>query len=661
MNYLFAGKILKIDLTNQTFTTVPTAPYQEKFLGGKGIGIKLLYDEVGPEIGALDPGNALIFASGTMNATPCPGASRTHIVSKSPMTQLIGACDCGGFWGSELKFAGYDAVVVKGKADKPVYISIDNDKVEFRDAGGVWGRDTIDAQAAIRQELDDPETQIFCIGPAGEKMVRYAIIAHSSNIAAGRTGLGAVMGSKNLKAIAVHGSKAVKFADPKKVFDLSYALHDAIRSNPEVAQRGDAGVAMQLDAYSGVGLFASANFQKSMIHGETHLADFTRQYGTKAWACFGCPAGCRIEHKVPGLHSGTLKCNQYTPLFLCDCMDALLNYETAILCQEGGLDVVQAGSVVSWVMELYQRGILTQKDTDGLVMEFGNGRAAIDMIKKIIAREGIGDVLAENFMTAAQKFGKGTEDYFIATKRGMSVQAFDLRPVKGSALGGAVSVRDATPSVPLLEHMLPALDFMEGEAREQFKAFIDDFATQIAGTPEAAVPTSYVGKAAIVKFYEDEATLSDTLGICKYFGIQAMMPVTSDKLAELYTAATGIEMTVEGLMEAAHRIHTLERAYCVREGLTRDDDTIPKRFLEVPLANGRFKGEMIDPAKLEEMKTEYYTMQGWDPATGAPTQETLIHLGMKDVAEDLKKMKIVASKEAAKEEAKGKNEGKNAK
>jgi aldehyde:ferredoxin oxidoreductase len=635
MGYLTTGKILRIDLTNQTITTDSTARYEEKFIGGKGIGVKILYDEIDPKTDALDPGNALIFTTGALTGTPCPGAGRTHILAKSPISQHLGTSDVGGFWGAELKFAGYDAVVVKGKAEKPVYIAIDNERVEIRDAGGVWGRDTLSTQAAIRQELNDPDVQVFCIGPAGEKLVRYATIAHGINSAASRTGLGAVMGSKNLKAIAVRGIGEVKLADPKRFLQLCKAASEAIRTDSQILESIDGGKTKDLDRYAEFGLHAASNFQRTVQPGETFIDAFARKYGTKTTACFSCPIACRINFIVPGLHSGAMKCAQHSPLYLCNCTDPILNYEAAILCTEGGLDAVQVSNVLSWVMELYQRAIITEKDTDGIVMEWGDGKAAIEMIKKIIAREGIGDVLAENYLTVAKKFGKSAEDFFIHTK-GVALLGTDIRGIKGSALAGAVSTRgDFVTGAPALEQMATALDALEGEAREQMQKFADDLALQIAGTTKALIPTEYKGKAAAVKFSEDDCTIIDTLGGCRHHSSASFMPMTPEKYAELYSAGKGIELTLEVLMEAAHRIHTLERAYCVREGLTRDDDTLPRRFLQEPVPGGPFKGEKIDPAKLEEMKTEYYALRGWNPATGVPTQETLKKLGLNDVAKDL--------------------------
>jgi aldehyde:ferredoxin oxidoreductase len=652
MSYLTVGKILRIDLTDGTITTEPTAKYEGKFIGGRGITTKILYDEVVAGTDPLGPGNALIFGAGPLAGTPCPGAARTYIMAKSPMSGFLGAADCGGFWGPELKFEGYDAVVVKGKADKPVYITIDNDRVEIRDASGLWGKDTVSTQEVIRQDLADQGIQIFCIGPAGEKQVRYSTIAHGIMSAASRVGLGAVMGSKNLKAIAVRGRGDVKLADPKKYLDLCKADREAIMAEPWAIELSKLGHTRFQDGYGVTGVIGRLNYQGNVLQATAQEA-FMKEYSTNSMACFSCPIGCRLYYKVPGLNAGILKCAQHGGFYQAGCFDQALNYEAAILCQEAGLDLIHSSGVISWLMELYQRGIVTDKDTDGIVMEWGNGEAVIQMLKKIIAREGIGDVLAENFMTAAGKFGKGAEDYFIHTK-GVSVEFMDLRAAKGSALAATVNTRgDFLSGDPALDMMISAVEACEGEERVQMQKFVDDLAGQITGTPKAAIPGEYEGKAASVKFYETVVLIADILGVCKWHGLQTLLPMTPEKLAELCSAGKGVEVTAESLLEAAHRVHTLERAFCMREGLTRADDTLPKRFFEEPVPEGPYKGEKIDPVKLEKMKTEYYTLQGWDPETGVPTQATLEELGLNDVAEDLKHLR--------RETKEGKTKGKNVK
>jgi aldehyde:ferredoxin oxidoreductase len=667
MSYLTAGKILRIDLTDKTITTQSTAPYEKQFIGGEGIGAKILYDEVAPGIDALAPDNVLIFSAAAMAGTFFPGSGRTYVLAKSPMTGYAGICHMSGHWSPELKYAGYDVVVVKGKSEKPVYIAIDNDRVEIRDAADIWGRGTVDAQAAIRREVDDLETQIVCIGPAGEKLIRYAIIAHDIHNTAGRTGLGAVMGSKNLKAIAVRGTKGVKLADPEKFFELVKEAHDLLRDHPVRNMMAAVGVTEADDAFAVGEVMGTKNFQRPIgfdnIQG--HEKEFAEGYTVKHLSCFACPVACRQNIGVPGLRSGGSKCAQYVPLFLSDCTDPILNFEAAILCQEAGVDVVQIDNILGWLMELSDRGIITEKDTDGIAMKWGDGRAAIQMIKKIIAREGIGDVLAENYETAARKFGKGAEDYFVHVK-GVGVEVLDLRGPKGSALAGAVSTRgDHTNSYPPLESTLLGFpEGYEGEDREQVQQYVDELAMEIAGTLKAGIVTEYEGKAASVKYYEDMAIVGDMLGICRWQTSWFGMPIKPEMLAApLYSAGKGLETTFEDILQVAHRVHALERAFSVREGRTRDDDTLPKRFLQEPVAIGRFKGEKIEPAKFEDMKTEYYSLRGWDPSTGVPTQATLEKLGLNDAAKDMRSIKSLTkeiAKEVMSEEVKVKTKGKNA-
>ena len=409
MEYLTAGKILRVDVSHNRITSEPTAKYEEKFIGGRGIDIKILYDAVGPDVGPLDPENVISFGIGPFTGTLVPGSGRTHVMSKSPVSGLLGATSFGGLWAPEVKYAGYDQIVVEGKAEKPVYLFIDNEAVELKDAGNVWGKDTRETQEVIRQELGDPDIRVVCIGPAGEKLVRYAMVASGIDDTGGKTGLGAVMGSKNLKAIAVRGTRGIKIADPDRFFELCKQAHKAIMAEPTREEVLQFGTARGSDGYSALGMMGFSNWQAATHPEASGISReaFIREYLYKSYGCFGCPMGCRQSYKLEGLDSGTLKCSQY------DCFtgtvsnpDMRLNYEATILCQKGGIDIVQVSGIIAWLMELYQRGIITEKDTDGIPMEWGSRKALIDIIKKIIQREGIGDILAENFQTIAEKMGK---------------------------------------------------------------------------------------------------------------------------------------------------------------------------------------------------------------------------------------------------------------
>ncbi len=641
MEYLTAGKILRVDVSHNRITSEPTAKYEEKFIGGRGIDIKILYDAVGPDVGPLDPENVISFGIGPFTGTLVPGSGRTHVMSKSPVSGLLGATSFGGLWAPEVKYAGYDHIVVEGKAEKPVYLFIDNEAVELKDAGNVWGKDTRQTQEVIRQELGDPDIRVVCIGPAGEKLVRYAMVTSGIDDTGGKTGLGAVMGSKNLKAIAVRGTRGIKIADPDRFFELCKQAHQAIMAEPTREEVLQFGTARASDGYSALGMMGFSNWQAA-THPEAggiSREAFIKENLYKSYACFGCPMGCRQSYKLEGLGSGALKCSQY------DCFtgtvsnpDMRLNYEATILCQKGGIDIVQVSGIIAWLMELYQRGIITEKDTDGIPMEWGSREAIIDIIKKIIQREGIGDILAENFQTIAEKMGKGSEDYFVHTKN-LAFQVLEPRGFRGIMLSAAVGSRgEYVRSEPALEMIYPILLTKEGEEREEMLKFLEKQAESIAGTSKALVPGEYEGKAALVKHYELGVILGDMLGHCKWLGPQAEMPMTPERVAEIYSAGKGINMRVDTLMESVERVSCLERAFVVREGLTRDDDKLPKRFYD-PLPDGQFKGEKAERAKFEEMKTEYYVLRGWNPETGVPTRKTLERLGLETVADDMENLK----------------------
>ncbi len=627
-------------MTRNTTAIEPTARYEGKYIGGRGIDARLLYDSVGPETDALDPENLLVFSAGPFTGTLVPGSGRTHVRAKSPVTGLCGASAFGGDWGPEVKYAGYDHIVLEGKADRPTYIYIDNETVRIKDACNCWGKDTWETQSAIREELRDPDAKIVCIGPAGENLVRYATVSSGLDNTAGRTGMGAVMGSKNLKAIAVRGTNGVKVAEPEKFFELCAKAHRILKESPVYEEASQRGMTADVDNLPLGGLAAFNNWQKGTHpqFEQMRIGDFFNDYLLRRQGCFGCNIGCNENYVVPGLGAAVIKCAQYmTFCFSVGNADLDLWFEATVLCQKVGIDVLQAAGILSWLMELYQRGIITEKDTDGIPMEWGNRSAILDIIRKISRREGIGDLLTENFSTIARKMGKGSEDYFIHTK-GLALEIIDLRAMKGSALAGAIGPRgEITRGNPVTENLYPVIMRSEAEEIKQLKEYMENISRKISGTEKGWIPSEYEGKAAYVIYTENEVALIDMLGFCKWVGPQGLMALDAAYAAELYTAGKGVQVSSETLYEAAERTRNLERAFEIREGITRYDDKLPKRFFE-PITDGASKGEKIDPVKLEEMKTEYYMLRGWNPETGVPKRETLEKLGLKEVADDMDKV-----------------------
>ena len=643
MSFLHAGKILKIDLTKNTISTEPTARYTEKFIGGLGIEMKLVYDHLDPAAKALEPENVIVFSAAPFTGTIVPGTGRCHFTTKSATTGLLGGAAFGGMWAPELKYAGYDHILIQGRADKPVYLYIENDQVEIRDAAEVWGQDIYQAQSTIQKLHNDPELQVLCIGQAGENLVRYATVATGLADTGGRNGAGAVLGSKNLKAIAVRGTGGVRFADPDKYLELAKELHDLLRADPFITDAQENGTSDGIDDFPRSGMAAVHNFQSSAIPGQDvvlHRSYYDR-YGVARICCFGCPVGCKDNYSVPGKGNGGSKCVNYHALTsLVSNVDLDLWWEATLLCQKQGIDISQIAGILAWLMELYQRGLIGTEQTDGIAMEWGSRSAILDIIKKIIAREGIGDVLAEDYHTIAAKMGPGTEEYFVHIK-GNAIEVIDLRTTKSCALGGAIGsnqhyLASCTAFEQLGYSFYNAPGRFTAAEREEYWKFAHEEALKLTGTEKAADLDidNYEGKAKLTYYTDGETVASNIMGFCKWHGAQMFGPHLTDKAAAIYAAGMGIEFTQEQLLDAASRVRCLEKAFEIMEGATRADDTISKRFFE-PIKDGPFKGAYIDPVKLEEMKSEYYELRGWDPETGVPTRKTLEQLGLGSVADDL--------------------------
>jgi len=621
MSYLYAGSILFIDLSNGKITKEPTSSFSRQFIGGRGINTKLLYDNVPPEVDALDPRSLLLFGTGPLGGTTCPSSSRIEVTGKSPITGLLGTSGIGGHAPVELKFAGYDHIAITGKADKPVYIWISNEHVEIRDASGLWGKDTYTVPALIREELGDPEVKVLCIGPAGENLVRYATVQSGIGNGAGRTGMGAVMGSKNLKAIAIRGTRGLKLANPGEYLAKSQEAYQQILKHPKAIEYKTYGMARtEDDSLTHAGTHRAQNFQRSAWEGEEDVSPyaFQKKHLVRRLGCFGCPVACKDVYNLPGIGAGAIYCFFHfhmTWITLLADMNAW--YESSLLCQKLGIDVISLGDILAWTMELHQRGIITAKDTDGIPMEWGSREAIIGMADKIVRREGFGDVLADGIIPAARKVGRGSEEFAMHVK-GLPMQNYPFNSSPAWALAGAVGARGDAQKVCCPWEEFPWMP-----------------------TKQATATSKYEGKAASLIENEHEQNLADYLGFCRMLSTSVNVGVPKElgvkRFTELYSIGTGLSISHEEVIEAIDRGLDLGRAYDCREGLTREQDRIPKRFLNTPVTEGPKKGEMVEERKLEQMKSEYYALKGWDVATGVPTRETLEKRGLSDVADDLER------------------------
>jgi len=660
--YLYGGTILRIDLTNKEIIKESTSSYAGKFIGGRGINARIIYEEVGPEVKPFDPESVITFGTGPLTGTLFPGSSRTDIMAKSPVTNLLGNANMGGNWAAELKNAGYDHLVLKGKSDRPVYIWIDNDKVEIKSADHIWGKDTYETQKVIREELNDPDVKVICIGPAGENLVVFASIQSAVGDAGARTGMGAVLGSKKVKAIAVRGTKGVKVADPDRFFEACKEAHETIKNAAYYPEVSTIGVTDAERAYVLSGIEAGGDAHKTApdfdAAGKTNFRKFWEKYGYKRCGCFGCPVHCMENYRVPRIGNTVISCELYPQLsWEVRNDDMLLWYECVRNCQRYGIDNTSIAITLAWLMELYEEGIITAKDTDGIPMEWGSREAILGMLLKTVKREGFGDVIADGIDAVAKRLdatiplekrkGKSTKYYAMQVNNN---PMYGINPRFNSmALSYAIGRRsDCIQDLDMYQFEILTAPVYPNWSEEEKKNAIKhayEEAEKLTGFKDAGDPNSYNGKAEIVSDMGIITGIADMVGTCKWHTKWLYLDITPSHIAKALTAGLGKNVTADELIEASLRLRNLERAYEVINGRTRKNDTIPKKEFNNPVSRGPWKGMKLDPQKFEKMKDRYYTLRGWDIKTGIPTEETLKKSGLEDVAEDLKKRGLLPSSE----------------
>jgi aldehyde:ferredoxin oxidoreductase len=587
---LYAGKILWVDLTRRKVWTTPTATYAKRFLGGKGIGLWIVWEKSGlPSVDPLGPDNALSFNSGPLTGTMMPGSGLCHLSSKSPLTGLLGMTSFGGAFAPELKYAGYDHLVIIGQAVEPVYLSIDNEDVNIRSAANIWGLDTYETPKALRKELKNEEIEWACIGQAGEKLIRFATIIGNMRDSVGRTGLGAVMGSKKLKAVAVHGTGGLRVANPERFYEVCARTHDALKtSNPykEITHRGSPS---EVDTQVGFGF--------------TQEKDFRRNEGHQSISCFSCPMRCMEEWRTPGIGDGVVYYQWFSEMATKIGVRDMMTWQNLALCiNKYGYDAISLGELLAWATGLYEQGIIGEKDI-GFPLAWGDGEAYLRLAEMIAKREGFGDIMAEGMMRAARAIGRGSERYTV--------------PIKGS------------------------LHYEQNEeAWQESVQYYGRFAEGIAGT-RLIFPKEYAGEAEKIAYAEDAIGRAEILGACKWHTEFKAMPVTADIHAEVLSIGLGKKITADELSIYQQRVRQLERAFDCREGLRRQHDNLPDQYFADLGLDSRFEGTAMDRNKFEEMKDRYYQLRGWDMTTGVPNRATLKSFGLKDVADELERRGIM--------------------
>jgi len=642
MWYGRTGTDLEIDLSKGNIEKKEGDPkIAEAYLGGKGTIAKLFWDRVPHDLDPFSPDNLLVFGTGILDGTIVPSANRTTVSTRSPQTNLLCYSNFGGFWGPELKHAGYDTIIITGKSPTPVYLWINDDYVEIRDASHLWGKETSEAQRMIKEELKRKEAQIACIGPAGENKVYGATIEHSSGASASR-GVGVVMGDKNLKAIAVYGTKDVNTAKPAELMELCNRIikerTDLTRSwwHDFWAEKFSPGF-MLFGTYGNLEgkIPADLDLEKT---GEMHR-DYIKNHQERDISCYNC--GIRCKRSFPSSTGGynyVKCCSLYPFMVTCKIHDYKFGMECYNLCEKYGLDHFSLSQYVAFAIDLYQKGILTKEDTEGMHLEFGNKEVAYSLIKKIVRREGIGDVLANGVHEAARIIGKGAEEYAHTTKK------LELVPLDHSfsvyALCTAVGERpDLTRLTGWYIDELPYTEDKEKFIESDYFPYPKEYGKYIKEDFDWS-NTNVEGVCKCIAYNGDMYTIGDITGICYWaMGFLPYPPISNlATIADLISCAIGRDIDEPELLKIAGRIGTLIRSYNVRLGIKRKDDTIPKRYFQdytppEPLV-------AWDHDKFNKMIDEYYKIKGWNNE-GIPTKERLDKLGLDDVKQDLEQRGIL--------------------
>jgi aldehyde:ferredoxin oxidoreductase len=595
--YGYQGKILRVDLSAGTYRVEDLdEALATKFVGGRGLATKIYADEVSPDVDPLSADNKLLVATGPLTGAPVPTGGRYMVVTKSPLTGTIACSNSGGYWGAELKFAGYDIIIVEGKAAKPVYISIEDDKIEIRDASHVWGKVVSEATDALKPDAPD-KARVLMIGPAGEKLSNIAAVMNDYSRAAGRSGVGAVMGSKNLKAIVVRGTKKVGIANQEEMKEAVKVCMDKIRENG-VTGTGlpTYGTAVLVNIINENGVYPTKNWQESQFD----LADSTsgetlaEKYLVKKDPCYRCPIACGRYCKVDDIEGGG---PEYEPIWAyganCGVSDLGAIIKANFWCNEMGLDAISAGTTIATAMELYQKGYIKDADVAGMPLEFGNADAIIEWTKRMGMREGLGDKLAEGSYRMAESYG--VPELSMSVKK-QELPAYDPRAIQGMAVQYATTNRGGC-------HVRGYL-----------------ISPEILGIPEKTDRFSIEGKANWAKIFQDFTAFIDSSGVCLF----TSFALGADDYAGLMSAVTGTKWTADDVLKAGDRIWNLEKLFNLAAGIDSSQDTLPKRLLEEPISEGPSKGNV---AKLSEMLPEYYAVRGWTE-DGIPTEEKKAELGL---------------------------------
>lgn len=645
----YAGKVLHVDLTNRTLEVEqPTEAFYRQYVGGSLMGLYYLWKNTPKGADPLGPENTMVFALSAPTGMPVSGQSRCTLTCKSPSSGGVADSQAGGFWPAELKRAGFDAIVVKGAADSPVYLWIEDGKPELRDASHLWGKTTFEVDETLKAELGDNKVEIAQVGPAGEKLANFAAVMNMANRAWGRTGVGAVMGSKNLKAIVVRGRNKVTPASKSRLAALS-KKGATLFPDSDMESFGKYGTADTVMGNHGSGGLPTRNWDAGVmemapqISGERLYDELLR--GAEAGAqdklgrdtCYACIVRCKrvVESEWKGIplvpeYGGPEYETIATFGSYCGVDDLHAVTYANQLCNEYGVDTISCGATLSWAMECYEQGVLSKEELDGIELHYGNAEGMIAILEKTLKREGIGDVLAMGSAKAADHLGKG-HDYLLTIK-GQELPAHMPHVKRSLGLIYAVNpfgadhqssehdpmyhpkVYEGKPEAPGSKRFLEPIGLTRPQAPKVLNAEKVEF----------ALKTQY------------NYSSADTISVCQFVYGPGWQLYGPQDMAELMSAATGWDVSVDEIQEIGRRRLNLMRAYNAREGLTRDQDTLPKKLFRKALSGGRSDGIIMEEAELNAGMDMYFEQAGWDVATGIPTRATLEDAGLAWVADDLR-------------------------
>lgn len=634
-NYGYTGRTLRVNLTSREIKVEDNTKYFKDWLTSSGYAAKVIYDEVKEWVTPFDPANKLIFSAGVLIGTLAPGACKMNISTIGPMTGGWATGSSDSYTAMELKHAGYDAVIVEGRSHFPCYLWITDEKVEIRDATALWGKTTWETLDAIRVELNDDKLHVVSIGPAGENLVRGACIIHDRNRGFGRCGMGAVMGSKNLKALVCKGKQPIKIADGDGFMRKSMELRKRIIDAPNTEKFSEYSTLGIFKKKQDLGAIPYKNCQESVFPEDTDVsmdpALVVEKYTVAKQNFPGCPIGCARHMEITdGPYKGLVtEGNHWEPfgtiVARCGCTEPTFMVKVSAYCNELGVDFNLAGGAIAWAMECYQRGILTKEDADGLALEWGDEEVILELIRKIAYREGFGNILAEGCKRASDIIGRDSSYYAIHMK-GQDLYEC-LRGSNAWALGAIVSTRGGG-------HTTGTCGF------EQMLAVDDDKAFKVLGIRNVDDPLTYEGKAEITYLYEVLHRINNSTGICHQNTIYNNLDyIDVPDIAELLTYATGVKFTKDDLRDIAMRQLNLEKAINARfTDFSRKDDMPTLRDQTEPLRKGKMDGWRLDMVKFNQMLDRYYELHDWDIETGYPTRRILEKYGLDYVADELEKI-----------------------